>query len=219
MKKLLFIILFSLIFTTTVFAEETNLYQEQLENSGILEIEDKLPSDVRQYINQNGLDITDYNWINKIKTENVFSHILSFFKSELKKPLISLGIITAIIIINALLFEKENSDVSPVVTYAATLSIAGAIISPIFAAINTATGAMKACAAFMTAFIPIFAAITAATGKTVTSVSMSTLLLGAANGVSLLSNFAVVPFIGGYLSLSLAAVFLRLQIAAVFHRQ
>ncbi len=205
MKKLFFIILFIFLFTTTAYAEEPDIYKEQLENSGILEIEDMLPQDVREYINKNGLDISDYNWINNIKTENVFSHILAFLKSGLKKPLISLGIITAIIIINALLFEKENSEISPIVTYAATISIAGAIITPIFAAINTATGAMKACAAFMTAFIPIFAAITAATGKAVTSVSMSALLLGAANGVSLLSNFGVIPFIGGYLSLSLSA--------------
>ncbi len=205
MKKLFLIVLFIVIFTTTAYAEETTIYEEQLENSGILEIEDKLPQDVREYINQNGLDIRDYNWINNIKTENVFTHILTFLKSGLKKPLISLGIIAAIIIINALLFEKENSEISTVVTYAATLSIAGAIITPIFASINTAIGAMKGCATFMTAFIPIFAAITAATGKAVTSISMSTLLLGAANGVSLISNFAVVPFIGGYLSLSLAA--------------
>ncbi len=205
MKKLFFVILFLILFTTTVYAEETDIYKEQLENSGILEIEDKLPQDVREYINKNGLDIRDYNWINNIKNENVFSHILSFLKGGLKKPLISLGVITAIIIINALLFEKENSEVSPVVTYAAVISIAAAIISPIFSSINTAIGTMKACATFMTAFIPIFAAITAASGKAVTSVSMGTLLLGAANGVSLLSNFAVVPFIGGYLSLSLAS--------------
>ena len=205
MKKLLFILLFILLFSTTAYAKEPDVYKEQLENSGILEIEDKLPQDVREYINKNGLDISDYNWVNNLKTENVFSHILAFLKSGLKKPLTSLSVITAIIIINALLFEKENSEISPIVTYAATISIAGAIITPIFASMNTAIYAMKACATFMTAFIPIFAAITAATGKAVTSVSMSTLLLGAANGVSLLSNFAIVPFIGGYLSLSLAA--------------
>ncbi len=203
-KKIFFIGFFIVIFSFTAFAEETDIYKEQLEQSGVLELEDKLPDDVLEYINKNEMDLSDYNWVNNIKTENVFSHILSFLKNGLKAPLISLGIITAIIIINALLFDKASSSVGPIVTYAATISIAGAIIAPIFSSINTAVGAMKACATFMTAFIPIFATITAATGKAVASASMSTLLLGAANGVSLLSNFAVVPFIGGYLSLSLA---------------
>ena len=138
MKKLLFILLFILLFSTTAYAKEPDVYKEQLENSGILEIEDKLPQDVREYINRNGLDISDYNWVNNLKTENVFSHILAFLKSGLKKPLTSLSVITAIIIINALLFEKENSEISPIVTYAATISITGAIITPIFASINTA---------------------------------------------------------------------------------
>ncbi len=204
MKRLVFILIFLTLFTITVAAEENNIYKEQLENSGILELEDKLPKNVKEYIDKSEIELSDYGWVNDIKTETVFSHIISFLKDGLKTPLISLGIIAAIIIINALLFDKENSAISPVVTYASTLSVLGVIIVPVFAAINTAIGAMKACAAFMTAFIPIFAAITAATGKAVTSISMSTLLLGAANGVSLLSNFAIVPFIGGYLSLSVA---------------
>ena len=54
MKKLFFIILFIFLFTTTAYAEEPDIYKEQLENSGILEIEDKLPKDVREYINKNG---------------------------------------------------------------------------------------------------------------------------------------------------------------------
>ncbi len=204
MKKIIFIMFFILFLSIPVTAEENDIYKEQLQNSGILEIEDNLPDDVKKYLTDNGMDISDYNWVNNLKTENVFSHIWNFLKDGLKKPIISLGAIIVIILIHALLFDKENSAVSPVVTYAATLSVAGIIVAPIFSAINTAVGAMKACSTFMTAFIPIFAAITAATGKTATSISMSTLLLGAANGVSLLSNFAVIPLIGGYLSLSLA---------------
>ncbi len=204
MKKILFILCLIFLLAPTVTAAENNIYKEQLENSGVLELEDKLPDNVREYINKNGMDVSDYNWINNIETQSVFSHIFSLLKDGLKTPLISLGVITAIIIINALLFDNDNSSVREIVTYAATISIAGAIIAPIFVSINSAIGAMKACATFMTAFIPIFATLTAASGKAVTSISMSTLLLGAANGVSLMSNFVVIPFIGGYLSLSLA---------------
>ncbi len=203
-KKIISLIFVIFIFTLGVSAQETDIYNDQLEKSGILEIEDEIPESVNDYLKENGIDITDYNWVNNLKTENVFSHIWNFLKSGLKQPLISLGCILSIIIITAVLFDSQNYSVSTVVVFAETLSVAGIIIAPIFSAINTAVSAMKACATFMTAFIPVFAAITAISGKTATSASMSALLLGAANGVSLLSNFAVVPLIGGYMSLSLA---------------
>jgi stage III sporulation protein AE len=203
-KKIICFVFILLLFTLNVSAEETDVYKEQLEKSGALELEDALPQEVKEYLGDNGIDLNNYDWVNNLKTENVFSHILSFIKGGFKAPLIALGSIVAIILINSLLFTHGQDSINTVVLYAATLAIVGIIIAPIISAINTAVGAMKACATFMTAFVPVFAAITAMSGKAATSVSMSTMLLGAANGVSLLSNFAVVPLIGGYLSLSLA---------------
>ncbi len=204
-KKIITILLFIAIFTLPVFAEEANLYSDQLKNSGFLEVEDQVPNDIKEYLEQNGIDVGDYNWVNNIKTENVFSHVFSFLKSGLNKPLLALGSVVAIIIISATLFDSQNNSINTAVSFAETLAVAGIIIAPIFSAVNSAVTAMKTCASFMTAFIPVFAVITAASGKTATSISMSTLLLGAANGVSLISNFAVVPLTGGYMSLSLSS--------------
>lgn len=203
-KKIICVFLFMMLFTVHISAEETDLYKDQLEQSGALELKEDLPQDIKEYLEQNGIDINDYNWVNNLKTENVFLHIWGFIKGGFRKPLIALGSIVAIVIINSLLFSDSKSSVGTVVSYAAALSVTGIIIAPIISAINTAVNAMKACATFMTAFVPVFAAVTAAGGKTATSISMSALLLGAANGVSLVSNYAVVPLIGGYLSLSLA---------------
>ncbi|MBE6787286.1 MAG: hypothetical protein E7537_02950 [Ruminococcaceae bacterium] len=203
-KKIIGFIFIFTIFVLPVSAQETNIYGEQLKNSGFFEAQKEVPPDVLEYLEQNGIDINDYNWVNNIKTENVFLHIFGFLKSGLKKPLMSLGLILAIIIITATLFENQNSSVNTVISFTQTLAVTGIIISPVFSAITSAVTAMKTCAAFMTAFIPVFAVITATTGKTATSISMSSLLLGAANGVSLISNFAVVPLIGGYMSLCLA---------------
>lgn len=202
-KKTVTILLFTIIFFLPVSAEE-NIYNDQLKNSGFLEVEDQIPDDIKDFFEKNGIEIEDYNWVNNIKTENVFSHIFDFLKNGLKKPLLALSSIIAIIIITAALFDNKQNSVNTVVSFAESLAIAGIIIVPIFTAINSAVTAMKTCAAFMAAFIPVFAIITATSGKVATSISMSSLLLGAANGVSLISNFAVVPLIGGYMSLSLA---------------
>ncbi len=203
-KKIIVISFLLLVLCLPVFAEETDIYKEQLKNSGALELEENLPDETRDFLNNNSINISDYNWINNLDMQNVFSHIIDFLKNGFKKPIIALGSIVAIVLINAILFNSENNSVEKIVTYTATIAISGIVILPIFSAITAAVNAMKGCATFITAFIPVFAVITAATGKAVTSVSMSGLLLGAANAVSLLSNFAVVPLIAGYLSLSLA---------------
>ncbi len=205
MKKAIICVLFLIwIFTLSATAEETDLYKEQLEQSGALELEDSLSDEVKEYLEQNDIDITDYNWVNNLSSENVFAHIWNFLRGGFKKPLISLGLIVAIVLISAALFDTNNIPVNSAVIYAATLAIAGIIVVPVFSSINSAVSAMKTCATFMTAFVPVFAVITTASGKAATSVTMSGLLLGAANGVSLLSNYVVVPLIGGYLSVSIA---------------
>ncbi len=205
MKKVIICILFLFwLFTFSATAEETDIYKDQLEKSGALELDDSLSDEVKQYLEENNIDITDYNWVNNLSNENVFTHIWQFFKSGFKKPFISLGCIVAIILVSSALFDTNNTPVNQAVIYAATLAIAGIIIVPVFSSISNAVSAMKTCANFMIAFVPVFAVITAASGKAATSVTMSSVLLGAANGVSLLSNYVVVPLIGGYLSVSIA---------------
>lgn len=203
-KKIFCVIIIVFLFETVTFAEETDIYKEQLEKSGAAELQEAVPNDVREYLDENEIDIFDSNWVNNLKSENVFSHILLFLKSGAKKPLIALGGIIAVILINAFLSGTENSSAKTVIIYAATLSVTAIIITPIISTINTSVNALKSCAVFITSFVPVFAAIITASGKTATGVAMSGLLLAAANGVSLIANFAVVPLIGGYLSLSIS---------------
>lgn len=204
-KKIIVIIFIIFTLTLTVEAEETDIYKQQLENSGALEIEEHLPDYVKEYLEQNSIDISDYNWVNTLTSENVFSHIWGFLKSGIKVPLITLSSILAIILISAILFQTENNSVNGAVMFATSLATVGVVCVPIFSVISASVNAMKGCAVFMTAFIPVFAVIVASSGHIATSVSMSTLLLAATNAVSYISNFAVVPLMGGYLSISVAS--------------
>lgn len=204
-KKIIVFILIFICFSLNANAQETDIYKNQLENSGALEIENSLPDYVKEYLSENSIDISDYNWINNITSKNVFTHIWGFLKSGIKGPLISFCGILAIILISALLLQNENSSVNGAVMFATSLATVGIVCVPVFSVISASVNAMKGCAVFMTAFIPIFAVIIASSGQVATSVSMSALLLGATNVVSFISNFAVVPLMGGYLSISIAS--------------
>ena len=208
-KRILTVILFLFVFSLPVAAEETSpedFYSRQFDLSGADELENYLSDDTKEYIDQNGLNPENSNWLSSISPENVFVHIWEFLKSGAKKPLAAGGGILAVILISAALGCMEiKGGSATAVDYATTLTAAAVIVSPAFSVISASVKAMQGCAFFMTAFIPVFAVIVASAGKAATSLSMSTLLLGASQAVSYISNFVVVPLLGGYMAISLAA--------------
>lgn len=208
-KRFLALIITGLCFILPVSAEESSseeFYRQQYELSGAEDLADYLPEDTREYLNQSGLDPSDQNWVNELTPENVFSHIWEFIKSGAKAPFSAGAGILAVILISAAMGSMELSGgAAQAAMYATALSAAAVIAAPVFSVISACVSAMQGCAVFMTAFIPVFAVIVASAGKAVTSVSMSTLLLGAAQAVSYISNFAVVPLLGGYMAISFAS--------------
>ncbi len=206
-KILTFLILFFMLSVECSATEvETNkIYKEQYDLSGAGGLNENLPRDTSKYLEQNGMNPENPDWVNNLTTKNVFSHIWDFLKSGAKKPIAASFAILAVIIVSAALggMEIGNSSAS-VALYATVLSVAAIICVPIFSVISASVNAMKGCAVFMMAFIPVFAVIVASSGSAITSVSMSALLLGAAQTVSFISNFVVIPLLGGFLSISVA---------------
>lgn len=208
-KKLIVILILTVCFCPTVSAqtnEQKDFYVKQYETSGIKETEQYLPQEAREYLDENGVDFSNPDWVNTLTLPNVFEHIWDFLKAGAKTPFINGGGIIAIILISAALSSMENADnISATVMYATALSSAALISVPIFSVLNASINAMKGCTVFMLSFIPVFAVVTAAAGKAVTAVSMSSLLLGATQGVSFISNFVVMPLMSGYLAISFAS--------------
>ena len=71
MKLIKFLAVLSLllcIFTVTAAAERgdtESFYAEQYEKSGADDIGDSLPEETRNYLSENGIDPSDYGWVNK----------------------------------------------------------------------------------------------------------------------------------------------------------
>ena len=210
MKRIItVIILLFLFFSINCSAEEiekNEIYEEQYELSGADELDKKLPNDTADYLNQNGISPENPNWVNTLSAENVFSHIWQFLKSGATTPIkAGLAILSVIIISAALSGMEIGNSAATTALYATVLSVAAIICVPVISVINASVSAMQGCAVFMSAFIPVFAVIVASSGNAATSVSMSTLLLGASQAVSYISNFVVIPLLSGFLSVSIAA--------------
>lgn len=185
--------------------EANGIYRKQYELSSAGELDESLPDDTAEFFEQNGMDPENPDWVNEFTAQNVFSHIWDFIRTGAKKPIAASAAILAVIIISASVSGMETGNtVAPVVLYATVLSVAAVICVPIYSCITACVNAMQGCAMFMTAFIPVFAVVVASSGMAITSVSMSALLLAATQTVSYVSNFIVVPLLGGFLAISIA---------------
>ena len=209
MKKIIVFICVMLLFSLPVCGKEISgdeLYKEQYEISGADDIKNSLPQEIKKYMEENGIDPSDSDWVNSLNSESVFKHILKFIKSGAKEPLVAGSGILAIILMSAAVasFDVKGSATAASL-YATALACAAVIAVPAFSVITAGVDAMKSSAVFMTSFIPIFAVIVATGGGAVTSVSMSSLLLGAVQGVNYICSFGVMPIMGGYMSISLAS--------------
>ncbi len=202
--------LLSVVLPLSVAAEESGspeeFYAEQYKNSGAQDLEDNLPDYAREYFEENGIDPSDYNWVNSLSAEGVFKHIFTFIASGAKAPLKAGAGIIAIILISAALGCVEiKSSAMTAAVFAAAAAAAAVMAVPVSSVINASVNALKGTGVFMLSFIPVFAVIVTASGAAVTAASMSALLLAAAEAVTYISGFAVLPLMGGYLAISLSA--------------
>ena len=209
-RMLILFLIFAALFTISVSAAESEspeeFYAEQYKNSGAEDLENSLPDSAKDYFSEHGIDPSDYNWVNSLSAESVFKHILTFITSGAKAPLNTGAVIIAIILISAALTSAEiKSSAMTAAIYASAAASAAVIAVPVSSVINTSVNALRGIGVFMLSFIPVFAVIVAASGATVTATSMSALLLAAAETVSYISSFIVLPLMGGYLTLSLSS--------------
>lgn len=210
MIKFILILVFIIhIFTFSTSAEEVSqqeFFDNQLRDSGADGLESYLPDETQKFFNDNEINPSNENLMEFTKPHNVFTHILAFLRSGAKGPIAAGTVILSITLISAALGGMNIKGASSVAAgYAVALTAVAAIITPVFSVITAAANALKGCAAFMTAFIPIFAVIVTASGKGATSLSMSSLLLGACQVITFVADFCVIPLMGGYLAISISS--------------
>lgn len=206
MKKIIFTILFSILFILPVSAQETSYYSEQYEMSGIEEIKEYIDEDALRFLEENGLSPENEGWVNSLNAENIFSHIWDFVKNGAKGPSRAAAFILSIILITAAVTSFGDTDgrFAPAL-FAATLAVALVLATDVWKVISASAEVLKGTSYFMLSFIPVFVGIVSLSGMAVTGASMGALLIGGAEAVSSISSFFVLPMMGGYLSLSVCS--------------
>ncbi len=204
MKRSIILIILILIFSVNVSAED--LYSQQYEISGAKELHNQLTDSAKEFFNENDIEPSNPNWVNKITAENILTKIWDFIKSGGTAPIKSgMQMLSVIILFAAANTFKGLSSYKTVLSYIFTLIIATSLLVSLFSLIDSLVGAVKGSSTFMFSFIPIYAGILTAGGQTATASGMSFLLLGAANVVSSIASFVIMPLMSSYLAVSLVS--------------
>ncbi len=203
MKKLILIFVLFFIFALPVGAQ--NNFKSEYENTGVEKLDDNLDQSVKDFFDDNNVDVLNSDWVNNLTDKNVLLHIWQFITGGAKSPLKSGILVAGIIFLSAALSAFSGDERFETAIYAAVLAVSAVIVSDIWGSISAAIDAVKGCSTFMVGFVPVFAGIVALSGRVVTAPAMSALLLTATEVMSYISSFVVLPLISGYLALSISS--------------
>lgn len=204
MKRIL--IFLCIIFCLSLPVKAENFYEEQYNISGVDELKYSLSPGAKEFLESNDIDAKNPNWVNTITAGSIFDELLSFVKDGFKTPLKSgLAMLGVIIIFAAVLSIENMKQYGETISYIFAPICVLIIFVPVFSLIESAMTAAKAGSTFMLSFVPVYAGILTVSGNVGTASGMSLLLLAAAEAVSVLSSFVIVPLMGSYLSIGLVS--------------
>ena len=203
-KKIVLVLIFLLVFSVPVRAESE--YERQYDALDITEVTDALDSTTRQFFEETGLDIRDFKWVDKLSEKGFITRFLKFISGGFSDALkAGVYILCAILICSAFgSFSPQNSTVTAAL-YATVLAVCAFLANDLWEVISFCVAALKSCSSFMLSFVPIFATVTTLSGAPATAVSMSGILLAAAEATSAVASFVILPLLSSHTAFSIGA--------------
>ena len=184
-------------------------YEQQAEDSGANDLPNYLPDDTKSQLDQMGISGVDWNSIQSIQPNSVFSQILKMLgegvQSPMKALLSLLGIMMLCAMLNSMKINLGEKNMGGIMNLIGTLCICMVVITPIVQSIVKLTGVIQGASTFMLACIPVLVGIMISNGQTVTASSYNLLMLGTTNSISFLSAHFLAPCMNIFLGFSVVS--------------
>lgn len=184
-------------------------YEQQAEDSGANDLPNYLPDDTKSQLDQMGISGVDWNSIQSIQPNSVFSQILKMLGEGVQAPMKALlsllGIMMLCALLNSMKINLGEKNMGGIMNLIGTLCICMVVITPIVQSIVKLTGVIHGASTFMLACIPVLVGIMIANGQTVTASSYNLLMLGTTNSISFLSAHFLAPCMNIFLGFSVVS--------------
>ena len=191
-----------------VAAEWDELYQEQAEASGAGDLPDNLPEETRQLLDQLGITSIDAEGFSSLEPQGVWKALAELTGQEASGPLRSVGVVLGVVLLCALMEGMKQTlrvpSASPVFQVVCVLAACAALLVPLSSCVQAVCRAAESTSVFMGSFVPVYAGILVTAGHAVTAASYQTVVLFAAELITLLATHLLVPLLTVSLALGMA---------------
>lgn len=211
MKRFLIVLLVSLSFCTTAFAQDsvnTDTYNEYLKNYDFSFFKDTLGDDAYSILRELGVDKFDLENITSVSMNDVANVLKELVAGSVKSPLEGALTILIFIVLSSFFQSMKVSDGSSldgVYSTSTALIIAVVLMIKMSTAVAMSASAVKIASDFIYAFVPVFCAIVAASGGITTAFSTNTTVLLLSQGLSFLSSNFFVPLINCFMAIGICS--------------
>ncbi len=202
MKRVVILaVLFTLLFTITASAKTVDeLYEEQLRASGAQELLENLPPETRELLSILGIDSLDPRSVTETDLNTVLQTIWQWIVNSSTLPIRSCVLVFGVILLHAwmggvggTLGGKNGEMLFSVVSTLVTCTV---VVTPLAACIQEVKDACESLSVYMMSFVPVYVGVLLTGGHTVSAFSFRSIVLYAAQLLSLLSNNWLVPLMG-----------------------
>ena len=189
-------------------AEWDELYQEQAEASGAGDLPDNLPEETRQLLDQLGITSIDAEGFSSLEPQGVWKALAELTGQEASGPLRSVGVVLGVVLLCALMEGMKQTlrdpSASPVFQVVCVLAACAALLVPLSSCVQAVCRAAESTSVFMGSFVPVYAGILVTAGHAVTAASYQTVVLFAAELITLLATHLLFPLLTVSLALGMA---------------
>ncbi len=178
-------------------------------NYGADSLEDNLPYEVREALEEMGLDSGDYSSVFDISFSDMVSQLSESAFKEVGEILPSLCTALAILLLYALfsgVFDSvSNPSLSSVLSLVSSLCLGSVFLIPIADLVSLAGKVIGISADFMLGFIPVMTAVLISAGNSVTGSGYCAMMVIAAEAVGQLYSKFVSPLLSCFLALGVSS--------------
>lgn len=172
-------------------------------------IEDILPSEMSEILQQNGFDSLNIDALKELNISDILKYIKNIIKSEMDTPFLLIYAIFLIILIitiargingGALSSELDNN-----LGTVGILSLCATVLTPIISCLSETKNFIENISVFTKSFVPVLTGVMVSAGQSTTGLGYQTIMLSA---VELLSSFLsgiILPLLFIFLVISLVS--------------
>lgn len=187
-------------------ASTDELLEGQLEASGATELYDALPPHTQSLLETLGIDALTLEGLTALQPQTVLSSLGDLLSDQAMTPVSAVGTMLGMLLLLGLFssLHPNGGREGELVSLLTSLAVLTPLLIPLWQTVARAASAAESAAVFSVAFAPVYASSLAAQGLTMSSVTHHTLMLAAAQGISMLTQGVIVPLLSMALALGVS---------------